>query len=1006
MLVLLVSTVALDYPSNIVLLLPPCHLLWYTLIVHIFIVPVQSKVWKMFHILKGRCMLSAIRYRLVAVLATIGYVGLVCSNVRGTFSLPGEPGEAVLVHRGMQLGFSTLVGCLYVAVGILSFLYLRHRMLALVIFAFGMSMAASFALETSAILNPNPYSFSTDIADAGSIMALFWLDVLLLFFPHNFFAETRKQACRLLSGYLVALTGVAVFLMVGNFDSAVNASLLHLSSLFLVLASFGTLLVSYRQTSTLRKRQQMRLLAAGMILAYVPFVVLTVLPMAIPSASSAVFILGAQFSTLAFGVVPVALGYALLRYHLLVIDRYIRRVVTGLVGSFCLGLCAYLVFVFLFTSVLSTSTGPELLWVGALCMVACIPLIWKIAPLLTDRLLFDPELAAVHRFLYEEESPLAHVTSGEATPLAPEVQRLLSAVCSVCKAPDACFLAAAPESNTYQAIPFLHGEESLPDSAQTLMTHVAQVIGGHTAGRQAWLDGRAPAFARLERARRPLFLSELRADNGASPAGWLPRFLPPANVQHDPLLVPVRRGRAGLLGVLVLGSREEHEPYAGPDFAQIDLILARFAGSLERALADEIIRQHVALLCTLYRASMLPPLEENPLAGKELARLYGRTIAASFEQDVGIELWLFDAADRLLRRVVNSGNAPRLPHEVMKPTGSDWSCWFQEGNTQRSPVRESEGLSFLQSPDFSFAWLPLQREGYRLGVVVFTFSSARTFSAGERQILELFAHQLTTIFLHAYIASDLNGTLQAHSTWANRKRQRRLAHLERVRNQLLALQQVLEDVRHALQTLAPGMDAPFSLKTVEEHGSNVRSPLVPGGEVHLTLIEHHIWKSQSRVQSLFLCQPSEQESKEPVGFVGNRVREEINAILGSFEYDRDNVILMITADSAYAALFTSALSLGGYTSDSVSSCEQALARVQRAPVDALPVLFLLDPQLEEMVSRNEFAQQLQQRWVKGVPLAPILVWEEQALDVFTIRALLERVEACLHGESLPPCQEG
>ena len=151
----------------------------------------------------------------------------------------------------------------------------------------------------------------------------------------------------------------------------------------------------------------MRLLAAGMILAYVPFVVLTVLPAASPPLHLPVSILGAQFSTLAFGVVPVALGYAFLRYHLLVIDRHIRMAVTGLVGGFCLGLWAYLVFVFLFTSVLATSTGSELLWVGALCVGASIPLVWKVAPFLTDRLLFDPELSAVHRLLYDEEYPFA-----------------------------------------------------------------------------------------------------------------------------------------------------------------------------------------------------------------------------------------------------------------------------------------------------------------------------------------------------------------------------------------------------------------------------------------------------------------------------------------------------------------------------------------------------------------------------------------------------------------------
>ena len=154
----------------------------------------------------------------------------------------------------------------------------------------------------------------------------------------------------------------------------------------------------------------------------------------------------------------------------------------------------------------------------------------------------------------------------------------------------------------------------------------------------------------------------------------------------------------------------------------------------------------------------------------------------------------------------------------------------------------------------------------------------------------------------------------------------------------------------------------------------MRSSLAQEAKLLLALVERRIRDCQNRLQSLLLRQPSKPESKEPVCVVGNRVREEITAILDAFEPDRDNVILIITADSEYAALFTSALSLGGYTADSVSSCEQALTGCNVLPVAALPVLFLLDPLLGGMVSRDEFAEQLQQRWVKGVPLAPILVW--------------------------------
>ncbi len=947
----------------------------------------------------GMCMISATRHRLVAFIATILYVGLVFYNVSGTFSLLGG---ADVVHWEIQLGFSTLVGCLYLAVGILSFLYLRQRILALVVFAFGMSMATSFALETRTILATNFFDPGALLADAGSFMALYLFDILLLLFPHNYFqcfAEARKRThFRFLYSYLAAITGVAVFSMVGNFDGAVNPALLSLSSLLIALASFGTLLVSYRQAAAPRKRQQMRLLATGIVLAYVPFVVLTLIPTVV---SPTVSILGAQFSTLAFGAVPVALGYALLRNHLLIIDRHIRMAVTGLVGGFCLSLGAYLVFVFLFTSALATNTSSDLLWVGALFMVGSIPLVWRVAPVITERLLFDPELSAVHRLLYDEEYQSPLLNAGDAAPLESVVQGLLSAVRSACKAPTVCFLAAARESNTYQLLMLPPGEKDNAGSVRSLFTQVAQVIGGSAVGRQAWLDGRAPAFARLERARRPLFLSELRSDDASLQVGWLPRFIPTPQVQGDPLLVPVRSRSTGIMGVLVLGSREEHGPYAGPDFAPIEHILARFAGRLEVALADEAIRQHVALLCTLYRASMLPSLEQNPLARKELALLYGSAIAASFAQDVGIELWLFDVSDGLLRRAVNSGNAPLLPHEIMKPNESDWSCWFQEGKTERSTLRDEKGLSFLQSPDFPFAWLPLQRESHHLGVLVLTFSSARTFSAGERQILELFAHQLTTIFENAHIASALSDSIDAHLSRAYLKRQRIRLHLELLRNQLSGLQRSLEEVCRSPLALSPRMLAPRSRDEVEENRVSFLSPLAPKIDEIFTMLERRIRESQRSLQSL-LRQP-EQETGKAVCVVGKRVREEVNAILVSFEPERDKAILIITADGDYAALLTIVLSMAGYAADSVSSCGQALARVLRSPAAALPVLFLLDPQALGTVSRDDFVGQMQQQWREGVPFAPVLLWGEKELVPFTVRPLLESVEACIHGGSLPPC---
>src|SRR5439155_9611571 len=99
--------------------------------------------------------------------------------------------------------------------------------------------------------------------------------------------------------------------------------------------------VSYRQSSSLRKRQQLRIFVSGVILAVARRLLLTVLPQALRLPPQ--YVVDSQLSTITIGLFPLALGYTILRYQVLVFDMYIRRAVAWMIGGVSLAVLSYLV---------------------------------------------------------------------------------------------------------------------------------------------------------------------------------------------------------------------------------------------------------------------------------------------------------------------------------------------------------------------------------------------------------------------------------------------------------------------------------------------------------------------------------------------------------------------------------------------------------------------------------------------------------------------------------------
>jgi len=111
--------------------------------------------------------------------------------------------------------------------------------------------------------------------------------------------------------------------------------------------------------------------------------------------------------------------------------------------------------------------------------------------------------------------------------------------------------------------------------------------------------------------KRPLLLSEASRPEGELPTG-LARYLSTSEaVENDPLLVSVR-AQGKMIGLLVLGPRSDGQPYAGPDFEAIDLILAQFAPLLETArLYQQAHRDALALRDAYERLKELDKLKDQ-----------------------------------------------------------------------------------------------------------------------------------------------------------------------------------------------------------------------------------------------------------------------------------------------------------------------------------------------------------------------------------------------------------
>jgi signal transduction histidine kinase len=713
-----------------------------------------------------------------------------------------------------EYGFSVFVALLFFAVGALVWLYARSRPVALLLLGFCFAMMMTFAVETEAVLNDPVLSA---VSGSSSALTLLLFFLLLLLFPKNRLSSSVQlvgwpgkeiQGSRqsylhlLLRGYLAVLAGLSVltvvysllqYLLLLRFPDWLTT--IKNSYYLLVLTGILiTIIVSYRQSSSLRERQQLRIFVGGVILAFAPLLILTVLPLVFrfPGVDS-------QFSTITLVLLPFALGYSILRYQILVLDMYIRRVAAWMVGVVNLAVLGYVVSAF--SSIFLSNDVVAYTICIVVTMVVLGPLAWWLAHVVTERLFFSE--ITYYRRLIDQPDLLARKTfdiSGAA-------ELITTAAVNAFETQEVCLYVLDKVTGRYQLYPPFRDNDLKDDPRRSFVQRLLLAVspsapgdgkvGMHIALAQDadWLslpNAILDVIERIDSAERPLLLSEASRDNGEGPVG-LARYLATTSPlrSFDPLLARIR-AQGKMIGVLLLGERGDHQQYAGPDFEAIYLIQARFSPVLETARLYAQANRHAAILDALY--SSLARVRGTFESVEEVAVAYTRVAAEAVE--AGAETWLYDQTDHQLHHVIHAGSGAQLipPGTAISPLESDWSPWFYQASSPSSPGGLStEVTSCLpQTPHFSCAWLPLNGTQQHLGVLALTYPRPHLFSQEEQRVLGMFADQFAFTLENARFTAELRVAYQRQKELDRLKDQFIMTASHELRTPLTAVQGYIE----------------------------------------------------------------------------------------------------------------------------------------------------------------------------------------------------------------------
>ena len=509
------------------------------------------------------------------------YLGLEIANALDM--LQTRSGSFSFAWLSFFFGLASVVSLVFLAVGSLVWLYARERRIASLLFAFSAVMMIIF----TSFANLKESMFFSSLGKIGALFAVNIIISILIYFPQELLLISNNRFGKwkiVFGGYLLfssTFTVICSLIILNVFGLYSLKSLVWLYYVLGCCSIVGITVYSYKRLESVRKKQQVRIFVYGVILSLLPSFSLTLVPAILNFTA-----VDGGYTSLAFVIFPLALGYSVLRYQLLILDTYIRRIVSFIVGIVALAILVYaeITCIHIFShgniSIVTVSFVVISLAIFA-------PLIWWQARKFANGLLF-PDVIRYNRVLQEPS-----LVSEEILHVDDVLPLIATAAMEAFEVPLVCLCVLDETSTSYQLSPIFSDRESdFPRIA--LFSNLQRMLGALPHKDEYCLDVRLPALQRLLHARRPMLLSEIilskedyfcnfdRVMNATSPLG-----------QDDYLLAPLR-SHGQMIGLLVLGERADHQPYAGPDFEAAQILTGRFSPLLENARLYERLTKSYA----------------------------------------------------------------------------------------------------------------------------------------------------------------------------------------------------------------------------------------------------------------------------------------------------------------------------------------------------------------------------------------------------------------------------
>ncbi len=761
---------------------------------------------------------------LVVFFALILYSALLFASAEYTFHYSRN--SASLLLWG-SFGFSAFTGLIFLAVGSLVWIYAKERKVAFTLFSLSLTMMMAIVIRDAAGLEANGFGIFTVLSNFSSFYAIALFSWLLLLFPINYLAisetETKLPSSKIITSRtkiwlqayiiltftaatLMALYTIYVYLTGKNlaplFDSIV---LLYVSTnLVGALITIGS---TYTRSKSSRERQQLRIFTGGVILTIAPFLFLTILP----EALNIPFYIDSNISTLTFVVFPLALGYSILRYQVLIFDSYVRTAVAWMVGIIFLAVLSYVVVAI--CSILTVGQPTFYVVLVASITAFCAPAAWGLARFMTEYLFFN-ELFHYRRLL---NTPSA--LNNSSLDLEEAARLLTLAAIRTFETQEVCLFVLNEESGQYTLYPTI--QDDIKDGArQQLLARITKSLSINASAEidlQNTIDANHPLLAQIQASSRPLLLGEVRdmSATHTAPSRTISRYLN-THTEDDygnTLITPVRvQGK--MIGLLVLGKRGNQEQYAGPDFEIAQLLLDRYSTVLETARLYRQAKLSAELQHWLYLASMFPSTSFHTI--EELALAYGQTASNAVN---GIaEIWMYDPKKKLLQRT----DAPEphisfLQESSIQPENSDWQTYFYSVSKREEtqtvvtgiPTPTAYPACLSTTPQMPFVWLPLYKSEEPLGIIAISYSHMHVFSEEEQRIWQMFAHQCAIGLENMRITIELRTAYERQKELDTLKDLFIMTASHELRTPLTAVQGYIELLKEHDGTLSPEMRARF-----------------------------------------------------------------------------------------------------------------------------------------------------------------------------------------------------